>query len=30
MTVGLPQSGGWRSYEAWKRWYLQEYGRDGP
>jgi hypothetical protein len=30
MAVGWSQSGGWESYEAWKRWFLQETGRVNP
>jgi hypothetical protein len=27
MTEGWSQAQGWESYEAWKRWYLREWGR---
>lgn len=30
MTLGWSRSGGWDSFEAWKRWYLQEWGRVDP
>src|SRR5919199_1369230 len=27
MTKGWSRSGGWESYEAWRRWYLRVWGR---
>jgi hypothetical protein len=27
MTEGWSRSGGWESFEAWKRWFLREWGR---
>lgn len=30
MATGWSRSDGWRSYEDWKRWYLQEWGRLRP
>jgi hypothetical protein len=30
MALGWSRSGGWHSYEAWKRWYRQEWGRVEP
>src|SRR5919197_5079054 len=27
MTSGWSPTSGWESYEAWKRWYLREWGR---
>ena len=30
MAVGWSRSGGWESFEAWKRWFLQDVGRVDP
>jgi hypothetical protein len=30
MALGWSRSGGWESFGAWKRWYLQEWGRVDP
>jgi len=30
MTEGWSPAGGWESYEAWKRWFLREWGRVDP
>ncbi len=30
MALGWSRSHGWRSYDAWKRWYRQEWGRVDP
>lgn len=30
MAVGWSRSGGWESFEAWKRWFLQNDGRVDP
>ena len=30
MALGWSRSGGWESYEAWKRWFRHEWGRVGP
>jgi hypothetical protein len=30
MAVGWSRSGGWESFEAWKRWFLREWGRVDP
>jgi hypothetical protein len=30
MALRWSQSGGWRSYDAWKRWYRQQLGRVHP
>jgi hypothetical protein len=30
MFEGWPPPSGWESYEAWKRWYLREWGRVDP
>jgi hypothetical protein len=30
MTLGWSRAGGWESFEAWKHWFLQEWGRVDP